>query len=44
VLNKQKTEAHLQQISDTLLASDAIIYGRTTYEMLAPYWSSLKNN
>lgn len=31
-------------IRDTILASDAMIYGRSTYEMLAPYWSSLKNN
>lgn len=27
-----------------MLACDAILFGRVTYEMLAPYWSPLKNN
>jgi dihydrofolate reductase len=27
-----------------ILACDAILLGRVTYEMLAPYWSALKNN
>jgi dihydrofolate reductase len=31
-------------IREGILASDALLLGRTTYEMLAPYWSSLKNN
>jgi dihydrofolate reductase len=31
-------------IRDGILAADAILFGRKTYEMLAPYWSSLKNN
>jgi len=31
-------------IKDGILAADAILFGRKTYEMLAPYWSSLKNN
>jgi dihydrofolate reductase len=33
-----------QYIKETVLASDAFLFGRTTYEMLAPYWSSLKDN
>jgi dihydrofolate reductase len=31
-------------IQEGILASDAFLLGRATYEMLAPYWSSLKNN
>jgi len=31
-------------IVNTMLACDAILFGRVTYEMLAPYWSPLKNN
>lgn len=31
-------------IKGGILASDAFLLGRATYEMLAPYWSSLKNN
>lgn len=31
-------------IREELLASDAVLLGRTTYEMLAPYWSQMKNN
>ena len=31
-------------ISEELHASDALLLGRVTYEMLAPYWSQLKNN
>jgi dihydrofolate reductase len=33
-----------EYIRDGILASDALLLGRTTYEMLAPYWSSLRNN
>jgi dihydrofolate reductase len=33
-----------QHIQETYLTSDVYLMGRTTYEMLAPYWSSLKNN
>jgi dihydrofolate reductase len=31
-------------IRDGILAADVLLFGRKTYEMLAPYWSSLKNN
>ncbi|MBO9732720.1 MAG: dihydrofolate reductase family protein [Chitinophaga sp.] len=31
-------------IRDGILDSGAFLFGRKTYEMLAPYWSSLKNN
>jgi len=31
-------------IVKTMDACGAILFGRTTYEMLAPYWSPLKNN
>src|SRR6185503_8812424 len=31
-------------IIKTMDACDAILFGRTTYDMLAPYWSPLKNN
>ena len=31
-------------IVKTMQACDAILFGRATYEMLAPYWSPLKNN
>jgi dihydrofolate reductase len=36
--------ARQEYIRDGILACDAILLGRTTYEMLSPYWSSLKNN
>jgi dihydrofolate reductase len=31
-------------IQDTILNASAFLYGRTTYQMLAPYWSQLTNN
>lgn len=33
-----------QYIQDGILSADALLLGRVTYEMLAPYWSALKNN
>jgi len=33
-----------ETIKEGVLACDVYLLGRTTYEMLAPYWSSLKNN
>jgi dihydrofolate reductase len=31
-------------IRNTILESDAMLYGKATYEMLASYWPTLKNN
>lgn len=31
-------------ITEGILSSDTLLLGRTTYEMLAPHWSALKNN
>lgn len=33
-----------EYIKEGILASDAILLGGTTYEMLAPYWSAQKND
>lgn len=33
-----------EYIKEGVLECDVYLLGRTTYEMLAPYWSSLKNN
>jgi len=33
-----------EYIRNGILSADAFIFGRHTYQMLAPYWSSLKNN
>jgi dihydrofolate reductase len=33
-----------ESIRDGVLAADAALIGRTTYEMLAPYWSAKTNN
>ena len=38
------SDARAAHIQETILGSDAFIYGRTTYQMLAPYWSTLENN
>jgi len=38
------SEARQTYIKEGILACDAILFGRTTYEMLAPYWSSLHDN
>jgi dihydrofolate reductase len=38
------TKERGEYIKEGILACDAILLGRTTYEMLYPYWSSLKNN
>jgi dihydrofolate reductase len=38
------SDERAQHIQDDILSSDAILYGRKTYEMLMPYWSSLRNN
>ena len=33
-----------QYIQDSINHCEIMLYGRTTYEMLYPYWSSFKNN
>jgi dihydrofolate reductase len=33
-----------EYIKEGILSADALLLGRVTYEMLAPYWSALKNN
>jgi dihydrofolate reductase len=38
------SSARQQLISQGIHACDAILFGRKTYEMLAPYWSQMKNN
>ena len=38
------SESRARCIIEDILGADAFLYGRATYEMLAPYWSSLKNN
>jgi dihydrofolate reductase len=42
--NPYHSDDRAEYIKETILASDAILLGRATYEMLAPYWSSLWNN
>lgn len=36
--------ARQKYIQDTINNCEIMLYGRTTYEMLYPYWSSFKNN
>lgn len=38
------SESRQAYIRDGILECDAFMFGRNTYEMLASYWSSLKNN
>jgi dihydrofolate reductase len=38
------SEERDRSIQETVEAADALLYGRTTYELQAPYISSLKNN
>lgn len=38
------SDSRARCIIEDILGADAFLYGRITYEMLAPYWSSLKNN
>ncbi|MGZ7033307.1 MAG: dihydrofolate reductase family protein, partial [Thermoanaerobaculia bacterium] len=38
------SEERQNYIRDGILASDAMLLGRTTYEMLAGYWPNMKNN
>lgn len=38
------TQSRQKYIQDTINNCEIMLYGRTTYEMLYPYWSSFKNN
>ena len=38
------TDSRAKSIRDTIDNCDVMLYGRHTYEMMYPYWSSLKNN
>ncbi|MBN9380206.1 MAG: dihydrofolate reductase [Chitinophagaceae bacterium] len=38
------SDSRADYIKDSILSCGAMLYGRKTYEMLAPYWSALKNN
>jgi dihydrofolate reductase len=38
------SDARGEKITADLAAADALVMGRRTYEMLAPYWSSLRND
>jgi dihydrofolate reductase len=42
--NPYHSDDRAEYIKEVILASDAILLGRATYEMLAPYWSALRNN
>ena len=39
--DSESRQAYIQECHRTC---DAILFGRKTYEMLAPYWSAMKNN
>jgi dihydrofolate reductase len=38
------SDSRAEYIRDSIVSCDAMLYGRKTYEMLAPYWSAMKNN
>jgi dihydrofolate reductase len=42
--NPYHSDARGAYIKETIDAADAFVLGRTTYEMLAPYWSAQQNN
>lgn len=39
-----QSEERIEYVQSTVQSTDAMLYGRKTYEMLAPYWSKFKNN
>jgi dihydrofolate reductase len=39
-----QSDDRAKHIKKVIEACDAIVFGRTTYEMLAPYWSAEKND
>ncbi|WP_118974943.1 dihydrofolate reductase family protein [Taibaiella koreensis] len=42
--NPYHSDSRAARITQNIQDCDAMLYGRKTYEMLYPYWSSLKNN
>jgi dihydrofolate reductase len=42
--NPYHSDSRGKYIQDTIQNCEIMLYGRNTYEMLFPYWSSLKNN
>jgi dihydrofolate reductase len=42
--NPYHSDSRAKSIQDTIHDCDAMLYGRNTYLMLYPYWSTLKNN
>src|SRR5438445_11223713 len=42
--NPYHSDGRGKLIQAGIAACEVMLYGRTTYEMLAPYWSSQKNN
>ncbi|WP_353718340.1 dihydrofolate reductase family protein [Dyadobacter sp. 676] len=42
--NPYHSDSRAAVIRETIADCDAMLYGRVTYEMLFPYWSSFRNN
>jgi dihydrofolate reductase len=42
--NPYHSESRAKSIQATIHDCEIMLYGKNTYQMLAPYWSSLKNN
>jgi dihydrofolate reductase len=42
--NPYHSESRAKSIQETIQRCDIMLYGRKTYQMLAPYWSSFKDN
>lgn len=42
--NPYHSDARAKHIQAGIASCEVMLYGRATYEMLAPYWSSQKNN
>jgi dihydrofolate reductase len=42
--NPYDSKDRQERITELVLASDAFLFGRVTYEMLAGYWPNVKNN
>lgn len=42
--NPYHSESRAKSIQETIQNCEIMLYGRVTYQMLYPYWSSMKNN